>query len=232
MILTNLTHKNQCQAKSFLTLVILMGCSVLVGCQPQTSSQKSMPMVAPSLSNGGLTIDSDKDGVIDSQDQCPHTLTNVIVDSKGCVIETEIDLGVRVFFHGLYPKNLSTLSPNYQQDIDRAINELRDFNHQWVIMAVFSGKASWQDSKNSERLLLLKQKILQNDNKINSNNIVMYQCGTNDSFLPKIKVDYDLTNSFDNIYSPQPQLYAFFTNMNQEFSKQNASLSSQCQRLQ
>jgi len=38
-----------------------------------------------------LVVDSDRDGVIDSKDQCPSTSTGVSVDSKGCAKDADKD---------------------------------------------------------------------------------------------------------------------------------------------
>ena len=34
-------------------------------------------------------VDSDNDGIIDSADDCPNTISNAVVDDKGCIISTE-----------------------------------------------------------------------------------------------------------------------------------------------
>ena len=44
-----------------------------------------------SVDNNGCAIDTDKDGVADNSDQCKDTIKGAEVDSKGCAIDTDND---------------------------------------------------------------------------------------------------------------------------------------------
>lgn len=212
--------------------VVLASLSILTACQsPQVlSNQAPLPKVAEN--SQALNIDSDNDGVVNSEDKCSNTEKNIVVTSQGCPVIIEIDLGVRVFFHGIYPKDSINLSSDYMSEIQRATAELKDFTNQWVLVAVFEGNHAFKDDKSLERLISLKDTILKQDKKINPQHIVMYECREKRQFLENIKAKNDLATYLDDINSAKPHSYAFFTNMSQEFAKQNVLLSQQCQRFE
>lgn len=54
------------------------------------SSQKSIPAPTPQPVKTA-PLDSDKDGIFDSVDQCPDTTTGVVVDSNGCELDSDND---------------------------------------------------------------------------------------------------------------------------------------------
>lgn len=195
--------------------------------KPMVETDKTIGKIAQPL-----VVDSDEDGITDSQDTCPTTEKNVVVDAHGCPILMEIDLGIRGFFHAIYPKYTISPPSKYVADIEKATTELKQFSHQWIILAVFDGQNSLKDTKNIERLNLLKNDILRQDKKITPQRIVMYDCKENRQFLVDIQSENNLAHYFGNINSPQAQLYAFFTNMSREFNKQNILLSQQCQRVE
>jgi outer membrane protein OmpA-like peptidoglycan-associated protein len=51
----------------------------------------SADMAMPGCEGGKYKVDTDKDGVIDSKDQCPGTSAGIAVDAKGCAKDSDMD---------------------------------------------------------------------------------------------------------------------------------------------
>lgn len=61
------------------TLLYTLGLSIPFGKKAATAPMAAAPM------------DSDNDGIIDANDQCPNTPAGAVVDSKGCQFDTDMD---------------------------------------------------------------------------------------------------------------------------------------------
>lgn len=201
----------------------LMGCHAL-----PTALTQSSPIPIKSTS---LNADSDRDGIKDSQDQCPNTPPNVVINQLGCPIEIESDVGVRGIFHDVYTNHDIALSPQYRDEVSFAMRQLKGFAHQWVIVAGFDGKGTLSDNLTTERLHWLKTYLLNHDNKIRAGNVLIFDCQQQTELLTHLEAQNKAGKMPNDVTSPKPHMYAFFTNMQGEVDRHWSLLATQCQLL-
>jgi len=106
--------------------------------------------------------DSDGDGILDSQDQCPNTPKGAIVDKDGCWA-----------FHGvLFDTNKSSIKVGYENTFNNAIQVLNDNPELTVEIQGHtdnSGAAAYNQSLSEKRAESVKQLLV--DNGIDSSRI-------------------------------------------------------------
>jgi len=71
--------------------------------------------------------DTDGDGVIDSQDQCPTTPMTDKVDEKGCTIFTEEMATMELVIN--FDNNKNEIKPEYLSEVERAVEFMNTYKH-------------------------------------------------------------------------------------------------------
>lgn len=87
---------------------------------------KAVPVIA------AAPIDTDQDGIIDSQDHCANTPSTDKVDAHGCTIFTEQNKGMRLQVN--FGNNQSKVDAQYYDDIQVAADFLKQYSHASLII--------------------------------------------------------------------------------------------------
>lgn len=87
---------------------------------------KSEPALKSALLAAG-NIDSDNDGVIDSNDRCANTPANIKVDSEGCAVYSEKQVAVNLNI--LFENNSAQVKPTLVNDIQRLADFMNDYQN-------------------------------------------------------------------------------------------------------
>jgi OOP family OmpA-OmpF porin len=86
--------------------------------EPMASNTTPLPAPEPQFAG---PADADRDGVIDSQDQCPNTAPGVAIDAKGCVQKGSVTLeGVA------FQTNSARLIGDSEQVLNRVAKQLKE----------------------------------------------------------------------------------------------------------
>lgn len=113
-----------------LSLSLAAGLLATVGCggddeqwpepQPQTGGETPPPPPPPPPSG---PMDTDRDGVVDSSDQCPNTPAGTAVDARGCppLQQTTVLEGLE------FETDSAVINPETYTILDRAILLLREY---------------------------------------------------------------------------------------------------------
>jgi len=87
---------------------------------------RSEPALKSALLAGG-NMDSDNDGVIDSNDRCANTPANIKVDSEGCTVYSEKQVAVNLNI--LFENNSAQVKPTLVNDIKRLADFMNDYQN-------------------------------------------------------------------------------------------------------
>lgn len=112
--------------------------------KPQSSPAKVIPVVAD--------LDSDKDGILDSQDKCANTPTTDKVDENGCTIFAKETLTQRLLIN--FDNNQSVIKAEYYDDVERLAGFLKQYPNVNVTIA---GHTSSQGSAKYNQTLSQKR---------------------------------------------------------------------------
>lgn len=99
-----------------------------------------------------MPVDSDKDGVIDSKDQCPNTPMTDKVDSNGCTIFSEENDEMRL--HVNFDNSKALVKSDYLEDVKVAADFLKKYPHTSLII---KGHTSKQGSAAFNKKLSLQR---------------------------------------------------------------------------
>jgi OOP family OmpA-OmpF porin len=126
---------------------------------------------APEPTAPVVRLDSDKDGVYDDQDSCPHTPMVDAVDSSGCTRYTMEDENVRLSIN--FANNKDNVEQHYYSEIERVANFMKKYPDTTVVIeghtSIKGGAVHNQDL--SERRAKMVAKILISQFNIDSSRV-------------------------------------------------------------
>lgn len=114
------------QNDSNLTNVIAsVGLQYFFGGSNHYSAPTPAPQPAPAPKPVAQPVDSDHDGVIDTQDACPGTPAGYAVDSRGCTKYQTQTVSVKLLVN--FPVNSAKVAPQYYPQIEKVAKFMKDF---------------------------------------------------------------------------------------------------------
>jgi len=125
----------------------------------------------PELKKSTAIIDTDNDGIIDSQDSCNNTAENIKVDARGCALfeEREVVVNLNVSFEN----NSSQISRGMKEDIQRLANFMKEHDNTSVVIEGHSsavGSAKYNLTLSQKRADAIKASLI-NEFDINANRL-------------------------------------------------------------
>lgn len=118
--------------------------------------------------------DSDRDGVVDSQDACPNTPTNLVVDARGCPrkvpVDDELKMELRVFFDN----NKADVKEQFKPEIAKVAQGMNAYPNSVARIeghASKTGPSARYNQRLSEARAVAVKSVLSNEFGISPNRI-------------------------------------------------------------
>lgn len=123
-----------------------------VSSSPVAQVKEQPPVQAIPAKSIQAPLDSDKDGIVDAQDDCVNTPMEDKVDANGCTIFSEEKLTQRLLIN--FGNNLSVIEPEYYDDIERIARFLTKYPQVNITIAGHTssqGSASYNQTLSQKR---------------------------------------------------------------------------------
>ncbi|WP_448555520.1 OmpA family protein [Thalassotalea montiporae] len=109
-----------------LGLIYFFGENKARKASPVTPKPTAVKPVTAKPATTPTVKDADKDGVIDSLDQCPGTPTNHMVDIKGCTLFSEKMRSIEVQVN--FDNNSDVIKPEFYGEVEKLANFLKQYS--------------------------------------------------------------------------------------------------------
>jgi len=114
------------------------------------------------VDNKGCEIDSDQDGVVDSQDKCPNTPAGAKVDESGCriILEKDVSIALNITF----ANNSDEITDNFTQEIQKVAEFMRQYPDTTAVIEGHTdnrGAASYNQQLSEKRAKAVMQYIVE-----------------------------------------------------------------------
>lgn len=106
------------------------------------------PAVQPPVPVVVAEGDEDRDGVVDSLDQCPNTPYNVVVDANGCPVQELVDDQLRMELRVFFDNDKTIIKDQYKPEIRKVAEKMAEYPN---ATASIEGHASKNTKRSSAK---------------------------------------------------------------------------------
>lgn len=115
---------------------------------PVTPIVPVQPAVQPPVPVVVAEGDEDRDGVVDSLDQCPNTPYNVVVDANGCPVQELVDDQLRMELRVFFDNDKTIIKDQYKPEIRKVAEKMAEYPN---ATASIEGHASKNTKRSSAK---------------------------------------------------------------------------------
>lgn len=115
---------------------------------PVTPIVPVQPAVQPPVPVVVAEGDADRDGVVDSLDQCPNTPYNVVVDANGCPVQELVDDQLRMELRVFFDNDKTIIKDQYKPEIRKVAEKMAEYPN---ATASIEGHASKNTKRSSAK---------------------------------------------------------------------------------